>query len=63
MGELNAAALKKLSQTEGRHRVDDGLYLVVREGRKPAWVFRYVAIGGQRRDMVLGLFGVPFRYR
>lgn len=58
MGELNAAALKKLSQTEGRHRVDDGLYLVVREGRQPAWVFRYVAMGGQRRDMVLGSFGV-----
>lgn len=58
MGDLSAAAIKKLSQTEGRHRVDDGLYLVVREGRQPAWVFRYVAIAGQRRDMVLGSFGV-----
>lgn len=58
MGDLSAAAIKKLSQTEGRHRVDDGLYLVVREGRQPAWVFRYVAVGGQRRDMVLGAFGV-----
>ncbi len=58
MGDLNAAAIKKLSQTEGRHRVDDGLYLVVRKGRQPAWVFRYVAVGGQRRDMVLGAFGV-----
>lgn len=58
MPALSGGALKKLSETPGRHRVDDGLYLLVREGARPSWVFRYVAVGGQRRDMALGSFEV-----
>lgn len=54
MALSNAGRLKVLSATPGRHRVDDGLYLYVRKGGKPTWVFRYVAQGGKRRDMALG---------
>lgn len=53
---MNAGALKKLAETPGRHRIDDGLYLLVRKGAKPSWVHRYVAVGGKRRDMTLGSF-------
>ncbi len=56
MPALSGSTLKKLSETPGRHRVDDGLYLLVRNGARPSWVFRYVAVGGQRRDMALGSF-------
>lgn len=56
MGSINASRLKTLATEPGRHRVDDGLYLLVREGARPTWVFRYVAVGGKRRDMAIGSF-------
>lgn len=56
MGSISAGRLKTLATEPGRHRIDDGLYLLVREGARPTWVFRYVAVGGKRRDMAIGSF-------
>lgn len=58
MTVLNAATLRSLSAKPGRHRVDDGLYLVVKAGARPSWLFRYVSVTGKRRDMSLGPFDV-----
>lgn len=38
----------------GRHADGDRLYLTVREGRVPSWLFRYTAPSGKKRDMGLG---------
>lgn len=56
MGITSASRLKSLASEQGRHRIDDGLYLLVRDEAKPTWVFRYVAVGGKRRDITIGCF-------
>lgn len=56
MGSANAGRLKALASEKGRHRIDDGLCLFVRDEGKPLWVFRYVAVSGKRRDMAIGPF-------
>lgn len=56
MTSMTAGRLKALSTTPGRHRIDDGLYLLVRDVVNSTWVFRYVAVGGKRRDMTIGPF-------
>lgn len=50
-GKLAAVAVKKLS--DGWHADGGNLYLFVR-GNSRAWVFRYTAPDGQRRNMGLG---------
>jgi integrase len=56
MTSMTAGRLKALSTTPGRHRIDDGLYLLVRDVGNSTWVFRYVSVAGNRRDMTIGAF-------
>jgi integrase len=51
---LNAAQVKKLSRTEGKHRVAPGLYLRVRGG-SALWLFR-ASVRGAERSISLGLY-------
>ena len=51
---LNAAQVKKLSRTEGKHRVAPGLYLRVRGG-SALWLFR-ASVRGAERSISFGLY-------
>ena len=51
---LNAAQVKKLSRTEGKHRVAPGLYLRVRGG-SALWLFR-ASVRGAERSVSFGLY-------
>lgn len=57
MERVTATQVSNLAKCPGRHRVDDNLYLHVRNSGRPSWVFRYVSPhSGKRRDMSLGSF-------
>lgn len=51
-GKLTAAAVAKTKEP-GRYGDGDGLYLLVQDGPRKSWVFRY-KIGGRERFMGLG---------
>lgn len=56
MASKNTGRLQALSTVAGRHRTDDGLYLYVRDGARPIWLYRYVGSDRKRRDMSIGRF-------